>query len=158
MMGSPLATESETNWRVSEQSNTLLVSDPDSGVTSGSELPALPPPPPPPVESPVLERERTNIREKEVRRMRGRPPEDEPPPTEVTENFLASCDEGLLEPVTRLDREPRLPELGNLEEPGKINDPSKLGSEPSPIENLELERGELWKRGDGALVDTSQKA
>lgn len=83
-----------------------------------------------PVESAVLERERTNMREKEERRMRGRP-------TEVVKTFLASWD-GLRDPGTRLDLEPRLPELGNLMDPGIFKEPS-LVRELSVMENLGLE-------------------
>ena len=73
-----------------------LVSDPDSEVptTSGSDpLPALPLSPPP-----VLERERTNMREKEVRRMRGRPPTVVVADDDVTKEPFLGSSEGLLEP------------------------------------------------------------
>jgi hypothetical protein len=69
------------------------VSEPESGVASGSEqLPALPP-----AESPVLERERTNIREKEERRIRGSPPEVTEDEAAEPPLFLVSSDE-FLEP------------------------------------------------------------
>ncbi len=88
--------EEKKNWPISIHSRSIiqpiscgslfLVSDSEGVVTSWSQqLPTLPPPP---ADSAVLERERTNIREKEERRIRGRPA--------VEDVFLAS-NEGLLE-------------------------------------------------------------
>ncbi len=62
-----------------------LFSDSDRVVASGSLLP-LPPPP----ESAVFERERTNMREKDERRMRGNPTEEDA--EAVASTFLASWD------------------------------------------------------------------